>query len=236
MFWFLFFQCREKYFNLRHYWTSEQARRFSSLEEGKGNTDDKDEGWTGEGKDGHLTEDNPEESSEQNEDESVVGCRQKKERPMPMCYKEVVHHLRHLGNIHGWSSENARAATSRFKLRKKYTFTDEEMASPRNRKVRKARPVSETNKKKPNRKRKLCPVQGCRIITDRLPQRLRRKHKLNQSDAEYRNPISFAKTMSSSKPHVFLRMKEEERRKNKELRWKSSKFHVTRGRLWDWYW
>ena len=147
-----------------------------------------------------------------------MGCRQKKERPMPMCHKEVVHHLRHLGNIHGWSSENARAATSRFKLRKKYTFTDEEMASPRNRKVSKARLVSETNKKKPNRKRKLCPVQGCRIITDRLPQRLRRKRKLNQSDAEYRNPISFAKTMSSSKPHVFLRMKEEERRKNKELR------------------
>ena len=92
------------------------------------------------------------------------------------------------------------------------------MASAGNKKVRKARPVSETNEKKLNRKRKLCPVQGCRIITDRLPQRLRRKHKLNQSDAEYRNPISFAKTMSSSKPQVFLRMKEEERRKNKELR------------------
>ena len=43
MFLFLFFKCRVKYFNLRHYWTSEQARRFSSLEEGKGNTADKDE-------------------------------------------------------------------------------------------------------------------------------------------------------------------------------------------------
>ena len=63
MFWFLFFQCREKYFNLGHYWTTEQARRFSSLEEGKGNTDDEDEEWVKEGKDGHLTEDNHEESS-----------------------------------------------------------------------------------------------------------------------------------------------------------------------------
>ena len=165
MFWFLFFQCREKYFNLRHYWTSEQARRFSSLEEGKGNTDNEDEEWTEEGKDGLLTEDNLEESSEKNKDESVVGCRQKKECPMPTCHKEVVHHLKHLRNVHGWSSKNVRAATSRFKLRKKYTFTDEEMASPGNRKIRKARPVSETNKRKPSRKRKFCPVQGCRIIT-----------------------------------------------------------------------
>lgn len=48
--------------------------------------------------------------------------------------------------------------------------------------------------------------------TDRLPQHLQRVHKLERTDAKYKEALSRAKVISSDRPHIFLRMKQERQR------------------------
>ena len=64
-------------------------------------------------------------------------------------------------------------------------------------------------KPKPNRKRKICPLPGCMVITERLPQHLQRTHKLKREDPKYKKYLSLAKVVSKDKPHAFMHMKEE---------------------------
>lgn len=47
------------------------------------------------------------------------------------------------------------------------------------------------------------------VITDRLPQHLQRRHKLKREDPRYKKVLSLAKVVSTDRPHVFMRMKEE---------------------------
>ena len=144
---------------------------------------------------------------------SVVDpCLEQFKCPLPHCTKKVIHILRHLRNCHGWSESQARTATSRFRIRKKYVFSNDEMAAAGNRKQRKVCPEGERTTKKPCRKMKLCPLPKCSTRTDRLPQHLQKTHKLKRDDAMYKKALSLAKVLSRpSKPHIFLRMKEERR-------------------------
>ena len=48
--------------------------------------------------------------------------------------------------------------------------------------------------------------------TDRLSQHLQRVHKLQRTDAKYKEALSRAKVISSDRPHIFLRMKQERQR------------------------
>lgn len=100
--------------------------------------------------------------------------------------------------------------TSRFKMRKKYVFSNAKMTSAGNRRQRKVRPESERKGKTPFRKRKLCPIRGCSTTTDRLPQHLQKTHKLKRDDPRYKKALPLAKVISA-KPHVFLKMKKERR-------------------------
>lgn len=132
-------------------------------------------------------------------DDENTGGRKKRECPLPYCSSMVVHLPKHLRKVHKWSRENTRTAISRFGLHKKYQFSDEEKAMAGNQKVKKAT----TERKKPCCKKKLCPLTGCMTTTDRLPQHLRRKHKLDPSNAKYKKALSMAKVVSRDRPHVF---------------------------------
>ena len=159
-------------------------------------------------------DDEGDEDCQESEDDKNIGRRKKRECPLSHCNSKVVHLPRHLRNVHNWSKEYARTAISRFRLRKKYQFSDEQKAMAGNRKVKKAN--TERNcKKKPCRKRKLCPLTGCATTTDRLPQHLQRVHKLQRTDAKYKKALSMAKVISSDRPHIFLRRKQE-RQKDQE--------------------
>lgn len=135
------------------------------------------------------------------------GKREKKPCPVPNCNANVVHLPKHLRNVHKWHAEYARTALSRFKLRKKYEFASQEAASAGNHSRKKSE--EKKTKPKPNRKRKICPLPGCMVITERLPQHLQRTHKLKREDPKYKKYLSLAKVVSTDKPHVFMRMKEE---------------------------
>ena len=135
------------------------------------------------------------------------GKREKKPCPVPNCNANVVHLPKHLRNVHKWHAEYARTALSRFKLRKKYEFASQEAASAGNRSRKKSE--EKKTKPKPNRKRKICPLPGCMVITERLPQHLQRTHKLKREDPKYKKYLSLAKVVSTDKPHVSMHMKEE---------------------------
>lgn len=54
--------------------------------------------------------------------------REQKPCPYPSCGLTVLHLPRHLKDVHGWTKEHARTASTRFGMRKKYQFTDKEKA------------------------------------------------------------------------------------------------------------
>ncbi|KAJ7376765.1 hypothetical protein OS493_032498 [Desmophyllum pertusum] len=101
-----------------------------------------------------------------------------------------------------------RTALSRFKLRKEYEFTSQELLLLEICRA-KPKPKESTSCKNPHRKRKLCPLPGCMVSTERLPQHLQRRHKLKRDDAKYKKALSMAKVVSAKRSHVFLRIKEE---------------------------
>ena len=150
-----------------------------------------------------------------------VGKRAKKPCPLPHCDAKVTHLPRHLRNVHQWNTESARTALVRFKLRKEYKFVSQETAFAGNR-GRKKRDEKRKNPKKPNRKSKLCPLPGCMVVTERLPQHLQRRHKLKREDAKYKKLLSWAKVVSTKRQHVFLRMKED---RNKKVNLEPTKNH-----------
>ena len=225
-------QCRERVFNLRYRWTIEQSRLYSGLGEEKGSNDKEDKEWrqgemdecreeqdeskecreseagksSEEGEDGEFSEE------EEEEGDNAVGSRRKKECPLPICNAKVFHLPRHMRECHSWSRQHAGTVTSRFNLRKKYTFSNKEMVSSGNRKKRKVHQECELKTKKPRRKTKLCPIPGCSTKTERLPQHLQKTHRLKRDDARYTKLMSLAKVVSRE-PHVFQKM-EKERRKN----------------------
>lgn len=92
------------------------------------------------------------------------GKREKKPCPVPNCNANVVHLPKHLHNVHKWHAEYARTALSRFKLHKKYEFASQEAASAGNHSRKKSE--EKKTKPKPNRKRKICPLPGCMVITE----------------------------------------------------------------------
>ena len=165
-----------------------------------------------EDKDNESEDDDTDEECQFSEDDKNTGRRKKRECPLPYCSSKVVHLPRHLRKVHQWSKENARTAVSRFGLRKKYQFSDTEKAMAGNRKAKKET-TQRKCQKKPCRKKKLCPLTGCMTTTDRLPQHLRRKHKLEPRNAKYKRALSMAKVISRDRPHIFLRMKQERQRK-----------------------
>ena len=197
----------------------EQAANVEESEEnGRSNDQDEEtpmkENVSFEGQDSENTESEDEEGDEdcqESEDDKNTGRRQKRECPLSHCDSKVVHLPRHLRNVHNWSKEYARTAISRFRMRKRYEFSDKEKAKAGNRKVKKVT-TERKCQKKPCRKRKLCPITGCMTSTDRLPQHLQRVHKLQRTDAKYKESLSRAKVISSDRPHIFLRMKQERQR------------------------
>ena len=142
--------------------------------------------------------------------ETSDGKRRKKRCPLSHCNSLVRHLSRHMRDVHNWSREYARTSASRLKLRKQYTFSSQETASAGNRKLRRIKNNSDPkSKKKPCRRKKICPIPGCSTVTERLPQHLHQVHKLSSDDAKYKKYISVAKVISAKKPHIFLRMKAE---------------------------
>ena len=117
-------------------------------------------------------------------------------------------------SVHGWSKDSASTVTSRFLLRKKYVFTNEERASAGDRnKKKESCPESKVNTKKPCRRKKLCPFPGCQIITERLPQHLLCRHHLKRDDSKYKKVTSLAKVISASTmPQKLLEMKRKVKR------------------------
>ena len=147
-------------------------------------------------------------SDDEGEDENPDVKQQKKKCPLPHCNSVVRHLPRHLRNVHKWPKQVAKTATSRFKLRKQYTFSSQEAASAGNRKPRKTKCDSKSkNYKKPCRRKKVCPIPGCTTITERLPQHLHQVHKLSSDEPKYKKCMSLAKVVSMKNDHVFHRMK-----------------------------
>ena len=181
---------------------------------GEGSNDNEESGGTKEDYSGTESgETGEEEFSTEGEEKPIStagsksqGQREKKPCPVPNCNAAVVHLPKHLRNVHKWHAEYARTALARFKLRKKYKFISQEAASAGNRKGKKS---EEKKTKKPKRKSRICPLLGCMVITERLPQHLQRIHKLKREDPKYKKYLSLAKVVSTDKSHVFMRMKDQ---------------------------
>lgn len=134
----------------------------------------------------------------------------KKKCPLSHWNSFVRHLPRHLRDVHKWSREYARTASTKLNLRKQYTFSSQENASAGNRKLRRVNINPKTNSsRKPCRRKRICPIRGCLTVTERLPQHLHQVHKLTQDDATYKKYISFTKVITSKTPHIFLSIKAE---------------------------
>ena len=179
------------------------------------------------GEEGTRKENGKESEACENKKSTKDGKREKKPCPLSYCDATVVHLPKHLRNVHGWQEEPARTALTRFKLRKKYEFVSQETASSGNRKPKNGGKEGTCKKsKKPNRKTKICPIPGCMVFTERLPQHLRTKHKLERENAKFSKLLSLAKVVSRKKPHLFLRMKEERKKRERALESLTSSFIV----------
>ena len=97
----------------------------------------------------------------------------------PVCKSEVINLPRHMTGVHNWTRERASAVTATFKLR-----------------------TIKESKRKNYRKLKICPLKFCDAKIKRLPQHLRKKHKLEPTDPKYlrilSNVNSGYKTVDSS--------------------------------------
>ena len=153
---------------------------------------------------------NKDANGSEGQDETPDAKQNKKRCPLPHCHSVVRHLPRHLREVHHWSKGYAKTVTSRFQLRKQYTFSSKETASAGNRAPRKIKsdsaPVSH---KKPCRRIRICPYPGCSTVTKRLPQHLQQVHKLKRDDGKYRKYMSFAKVLSTKKPELFKRTQAE---------------------------
>ncbi|KAJ7384066.1 hypothetical protein OS493_024080 [Desmophyllum pertusum] len=100
----------------------------------------------------------------------------KRECPVPHCHKVVVHVPRHLEKVHHWPKNQARAAVSRFNLRKKYTFSTAECADAGNRKMKPNDGKNEKKVHKDYHKNRVCPIVGCMSVVKRLSAHLQNVH------------------------------------------------------------
>ena len=92
--------------------------------------------------------------------------------PLKGCKSKVIHLPRHLRDVHKWTKEKARKATSRFGLRKSFLpkFSEKKVEqSPK-------KTVQEKKRKDYHRHRR-CPVNGCSSVVKRLSNHIQQVHK-----------------------------------------------------------
>ena len=100
-----------------------------------------------------------------------TSCRARKTCPSETCGAQVIHLLRHLQDVQGWSKEHARTAVIRFGMRKKkkYAFTEQGKAP---------------------KKIKNTEDENAVIGSKRMPPHLKQVHKLQPGSHEYISALS----------------------------------------------
>jgi len=121
-------------------------------------------------------------SPQMKETTAVPGSYCRVQKCCPVCRVPVIHIPRHLRNSHGWTSEEARAAVQRFKLRR-------------------VPEVKRKQKYKDYHKLRPCPVPGCSVSVKRLPSHLQ-SHKIAKNSLQYKMLLYKAKKSSKYFKHA----------------------------------
>ena len=127
------------------------------------------DGWADHSED---KDDDEDEEDEDNHEDTCKSSTAKKKRPrrrcpLKGCKAEVIDIPRHLREVHDWSKDMARKATSRYGVRKSFQPKPEKKKSD-----------SSHGKKKYTdyHHHRACPIQGCRSVVKRLSGHIRQVH------------------------------------------------------------
>ena len=102
--------------------------------------------------------------------------------PLKGCNSKVIHLPRHLREVHEWTKEKAKKATSRFGLRKSFLPKLNEKPVQQS----SGATVQEKEKQDYHRHRR-CPVAGCTSVVKRLSQHIQQVHKeIKKGSSDYK--------------------------------------------------
>ena len=92
--------------------------------------------------------------------------------PLKGCKSKVIHLPRHLRDVHKWTKEKARKATSTFGLRKSFLpkFSEKKVEQSPGK-------TEQEKKRKDYHRHRRCPVNGCNSVVKRLSNHIQQVHK-----------------------------------------------------------
>lgn len=115
--------------------------------------------------------------------------------PLNGCKSKVVHLPRHLRDVHKWTKEEARKATSRFGLRK--SFLAKYVEEP----VQQSSGAKKEKKSKDYHRHRRCLIAGCKSVVKRLSNHIQQVHKeIKKGSPVYRQILKEARSLKTWKP------------------------------------
>ena len=109
--------------------------------------------------------------------------------PLKGCKSKVIHLPRHLREVHKWTRERAKNATSSFGVRKSFF---PKPVQPE---------VSVQQKKKDYHRHRPCPIAGCHSVVKRLPNHIQQVHKdIKKGSVRYKQVLRQARSLKTWTP------------------------------------
>lgn len=115
--------------------------------------------------------------------------------PLKGCKSKVVHLPRHLRDVHEWTKEEAKKATSRFGLRKSFLLKHVEKPVQQSSGAKKAKKTNDYHR------HRRCPIAGCKSVVKRLSNHIQQCHKeIKKGSPEYKQVLKEARSLKTWKP------------------------------------
>ena len=113
--------------------------------------------------------------------------------PLNGCKSKVIHLPRHLRDVHKWTKEKAKKATSRFGLRKSFLpkFSEKKVEQSPGKTV-------QEKKRKDYHQHRRCPVNGCNSVVKRLANHIQQVHKERKKGSpDYKQLLREARSLKT---------------------------------------